>query len=263
MEWPRNTPADILICERGSPAGNPAEALGAGAARGSRRACWWWGASGALKKGRPPVCAGGTSASGAHCCPELHREPGQASLLGPRRWVPGSAARGLSSCSTAPGWGHPGRSAGTAARRQWSPARSSPCCIQCARWWVRSRSSLTGSACVWDDCCPSSGTSPRIFSSELPELRSQRWDPNTSLRTGRHAHVGVKYGHFIFISSLTEELDADTWGLQILEGGGDTAVVLWWAPGWWRGIRAAQPPVLLVTEQWHCPGNHRWLMAAL
>lgn len=200
IEWPQPTSKDILIYETGSPGGNTAEALGVAAGPDSWRACWWWGASGALKKGRPLVCAGGTSASGARCCPELHPEPFQASPLGTRPWVSDPAARGPSSCSTAPGWGRPGSSACTAARQQWSPARRSPYGIRYAHWWVRSRSSLTGSACVWDDCCPSSGTSPQIFSSELLELHSQRWDPNTSLQTVRYVLVSMKGGHLIFIS---------------------------------------------------------------
>lgn len=186
-QWPWRvapTLTGTLICETGSPAGNAAGALGAAAGRGSWRVCWWRGASGALKRGTPPVCAGGTSASGARRSPEPRPQTGQASPFGTCRCVCGSAARGPMSCSVARGWRRLGRSACAAARQQWSPARRSPCCTQYARWWGRSTSSLTGSACVWGGCCPSWGTSPRISSGELPEHRSQMWDPNTSLQTG-------------------------------------------------------------------------------
>lgn len=179
------TLAETLIHETGSPAGSAAGALGAAAGRGSWRVCWWRGASGALKRGTPPVCAGGTSASGARRSPEPRPQTGQTSLFGRCRCVCGSVARGPKSCNGSRGWRRLGRSACAVAGQQWSPARRSPCCTQYARWWGRGTSSLTGSACVWDDCCPSWGTSPQMFSGELPEHHSQKWDPNTSLQTGR------------------------------------------------------------------------------
>lgn len=261
-QWSRlvaPTLTETLIYETGSLAGNAAGALGAAAGRGSWRVCWWRGASGALKRGTPPVCAGGTSASGARRSPELRPQTGQTLPFGTCRCVCGSVARGPMSCNVARGWRRLGRSACAVARQQWSPARRSPCCTQYAHWWGRSTSSLTGSACVWDDCCPSRGTSPHICSGELPEHRSQKWDPNTSLQTGS---VGVSMSSSCF-HLHQERLDADTWGFQILKGGGDAVVVLRWAPGCGRGGRAARPFVLLLAEQWHRPGNHCWLTATL
>lgn len=65
---------------------------------------------------------------------------------------------------------------------------------------------------------------------------------------------------FVFTVKISESCWC-TWGLEILEGGGDAAEVLCWVPGWRRGMWTARTSFMM--ENGYCSGNHVWPTAAL
>lgn len=169
---------NILIQRKDNSAESAAKALEGEAGRGSLFVCWWLDARGAAEKGNRPACA-----VDAPAWEVLQRLWRCAARDRASSWTtPGPAASGRRRCSAGWGWERPRRTSGEARLEKWNPARSSPCCNLCARWWVHSGSSRTEPAWTGGDCCPAAGRCLQTLSEELLWLHLRWWNPSTNLQ---------------------------------------------------------------------------------